>query len=511
MKIKIFSLIIALLMMLSLFACDVEDAPSTESEDSAPVQESSNENSEASSEESSKESSKESSEESSEEESTEYVPSKVEVKAYLAELLNGYSVSPYSFIPETMLPSSESRLVNVESIKTDYSDFVQVSDIQKMGMGEQWNMIAENLAQSQVFFNVLGGIDTIITSSVVAFNNYIDSNPAAAAEYSFEEGIYAVTIKCDSDTIYYVLDYEREIPVLGEQAIQIAMSMDIESKVKTVRIQLSDLYVLTYTVEENSYSFAIKYGYEGEIGGIDGLIIRSAYFTVAHNEDGTVEGRIYEYISAGVEGVGAEFPSAAEFYISDEYVTAIGNKADGMLVFDGCICELYDVKSGEMIAYEVKETLSAIEYNTLWFDLEDIDGIYSIKHTPKTDDSKEMLFVNGSSDAWETKNVSVLDWSRRFDIEFRKQYYYYYDAEQEAYVSVAVDVPMLFVQEEMYDDLINDVKKTNGIDISVSINSNDFNKLLKDYDELLSVFADGENSVSPSDIAEIIGERIMFD
>ncbi len=503
MKIKVFSLVVTLLMLVSLFACDVEynndiktDAPA--SEESSQIK--------------SEDSTEESSEESSEAESDAYTPDKVEVKAYLAELLGGYFVSPYSYIPETMLPSYESRLVDANSVKTDYSSFVGVSDIQKMGMGEQWNMISQNLTQSQIFFTVLSSVETITTTSVVVFNNYIDSNPAFTAEYTFVEGIYTVTIKCDADTIYYVLDYASVIPGLGEQAVQIAMSMDLDSKVKTVRVQLTDLYVLAYTVEDNGYSFAIKYGYDGEIEGVEVTGVRSASFQIARNKDGVVEGKIYEYITAGAGGIREDVSSAAaEFYISDKYVTAVGNKADGMLAFRGYICELYNVESGELIAYEVKETLSGIEYNTLWFDLNDIAGISSIKYTPKTDDAKEMFFVNGSDNAWETKNVSVRDWSRRFDIEFRKQYYCYYDAEQEAYVSVAVDVPMLFVQEEVYKDLADDVKKTNGIDILVTANSEDLAKLLGDYDELIGEFADGENKVSSSDISGIIGGKVTFD
>ena len=524
MKLKIFSLILALLMTLGLFACDTGNEAHSSEEGSTNATESSEndkpsekEDSEQSSEtkkEDSEQSSETTKKENSEAESPGQTQEKVKIKAYLAELLSGYLVSPYSFIPETMLPSSESRLVNPDSIRTDYSDFVKVSSIQRMGMGEQWNMISGNLAQSQVFFTVLSGIDTVTTSSVVVFNNYIDKNPAAVADYSFAEGIYTVTIKCDYDNVYYVLDYEREVPVLGEQVVQIAMSMDIESKVKTVRIQLGELYVLTYTVDKDNYEFAIRYGYEGEIGGIEGTVVRSAYFSLTRREDGTVSGKIYEYITAGADGIGVEVPSAAEFYISDKYVTAIGNKADGMLVFKGYICELYDAESGEMIAYEVQETLSSIEYNTLWFDLDDVSGITSVKFVPETKDAEAMLFVNGSDDAWESKTVGLEDLkkfaSRRFDIEFRKQYYCYYDAENEAYVSVAVDVPMLFVQEEVYDDLVSDVKKTNGINISVGIDSADMSKLLADYDALVTVFAEGENAVSSSDIAEIIGERVAF-
>ena len=141
--------------------------------------------------------------------------------------------------------------------------------------------------------------------------------------------------------------------------------MDAESGEKTVRIQLGDANALAYTVKENSYEFAIKY-----------LGVRRAMFSVSEDADGKVSGKIYEYLTVS----SAEIASAAEFYITDNYVSVVGNKASGMLGFSGCISELYDADSGKMIGYEVQETLSSIVYNTLWFNLDRISGITDIKY-----------------------------------------------------------------------------------------------------------------------------------
>lgn len=93
---------------------------------------------------------------------------------------------------------------------------------------------------------------------------------------------------------------------------------------------------LYYEISENSNKFAIKY-----------LGVRRAYFSIERNNDGNVEGHIYEYLT--YEGIGIS--SSADFYIDDDYVTAVGNKADGMIGFTGYICELYDVDTGKMLAY----------------------------------------------------------------------------------------------------------------------------------------------------------------
>ena len=92
----------------------------------------------------------------------------------------------------------------------------------------------------------------------------------------------------------------------------------------------------------------------------------------------------------------------------------------------------------------------------------------------------------------------------------QKQYFYYYDAEEETYVSVGMDVPMLFVQEEVYDSLVNDVKEINGIDIKVTVSDYDLGKLLKNYDELVPIFIANKEHINSTDIVEIIGERIRF-
>lgn len=423
---------------------------------------------------------------------------KVEIGDYLAELLSGYSLNPYSYIPESMQPAYAANLIDPSAASIDYSSFVNVSSIPSRGFGEQWNMVLDNLQQSMTFFNVLSVVDTLATSSIVAFNNYIDSNPEDTSNYNFLNGIYSVTIKYDGNSIYYVLDYTATIPALGEQSVQIALDMNTATKVKNVRVQIGEPNALAYTVSDDAYDFAIKY-----------LGVRRAYFSVEKNSDGSVNGHIYEYIVVS----SVEVASSADFYITDDYVSAVGNKADGMVGFTGYISELYNAESGKMIGYEVEETLSAITYNTLWFDLSDIDGITSIKYVPATDNETAKLFVNGSSNAWETKNVggfSLKALSRRFDIEFRTQYFYSYDAANDTYVKYALSIPMLFVQEENYDTLVDDVKAENKITISIGVTNKDLAKLLADYDTLIDVFIANKDGFTVDFIVERIGNKVTF-
>ena len=423
----------------------------------------------------------------------------VNISAYLTQLLENVTVDPYSYIPSTMRPGYKENLVSDSYVNKDYSDFVLKKDIPDGGFGEQWHMITDNLNQSQRFFNVLTGLENITSSSIVAFNNYIDKNPSDTANYNFLQGIYSVTINFDGTVIYYVLDYTAN--VFGSvQSVQIALSMNVNSGDRNVRIQIGDANALYYEARKTSYKFAIKY-----------LGVRRAMFMVEKDNAGNVTGHIYEYLT--VEGIGVN--SSADFYITDKYVSAVGNKASGIPGFTGYITELYDRASGKMLGYEVKEVLKGITYNTFWFKLSDVSGINSIKYRQSTEEEKAAFFVNNRTQEWKSKTVGGIGTkmlSRRFDIEFRNQYYYSYNAEENVYTEYTVSVPMLFVQVENYETLTKDVSSVNnGVNVSVTMNSADFDKLKSDYASLIDVFITNKDSVTEAKIVEFIGEKVTFD
>ena len=152
----------------------------------------------------------------------------LDIKSLLVSLLNGYKLNPYEYIPEAMRLDYSANLVTSENIVTDYSDFVNISDI-TYGFGEQWHMVLDNIDQSMLFFNALTVVETISSSSITAFNNYFDQNPADTAHYTFENGIYNITIKFDGEVLYYVIDYTANIPTVGDVTAQIAMTMIAET------------------------------------------------------------------------------------------------------------------------------------------------------------------------------------------------------------------------------------------------------------------------------------------
>lgn len=435
---------------------------------------------------------------------------KVDFSACLNTLLSNYKWNPKSIIPDSLSPQNTSNLVNTSSLNLNYSNFVSVSNIPSNGIGEQWNMTIENISESQIFFNVLSVVDSLSTISVSTFNNYLDKNPAETAHYQFENGIYSVTIHCTKTTIDYVIEYSTTLPVLGAQTVQIALSMDLNTQEKNVRIQLGEDNAVAYSINGNKYTFAIKY-----LGDSTDLISRTAYMEIVKNSDNTITGHIYEYLTIS----SIEFASASDFYITNDYLTVVGNKANGLVGFDGYICELYSISNGRMIGYEVKESLTvsgvSVVYNTLWFDLEDIDGINTIKHIPATtQDLEDKIYINGSSSLWKAKNYGLSGGlkvaSRRFDIEFRTQYFYYYDSANQKYEKVEQKVPMLFVQEEVYSDLVKDVKDTNNVTISVKTSSSAVSKLKSEYAAKIDLVATNKDKYSPATIVNFIGKKKSF-
>lgn len=421
---------------------------------------------------------------------------RIDVTSVLRALLDEDVPTPMSFIPEKMRPAA--RLIDPKNIP-DYANNVSVSSMLSGGYGEQWHMILDNLAQSENFFSILTVLESVSSSAIATFQNHVDSNPNGAATHSFKAGIYSVSIDYTDKILTFVLDYTATLPIFGEQSVQIALTLNETTGEKTGRIQAGDANALTYTSSKDSYTFAIKY-----------LGVRTALFEVKRDPSGMTIGHINEYLTISGKGL----HSAADFYIGSDYISVVGNKASGFIGFTGFINELYDAKTGSLLGYEVKETLSSITYNTLWFDLKNISGIQSIRLQAAADEEgSATLHINGSTAALQTKlfgGLNLKSASRRFDIEFRKQYFYSYDAANNGYIEYELSVPMLFIQEEKLGDFSSDFKNANGVNASVTLSSTILSKIQNDYKNLIPKFEENKGSIKEDDIRRIIGEKIKI-
>lgn len=220
-------------------------------------------------------------------------------------------------------------------------------------------------------------------------------------------------------------------------------------------------------------------------------------------------------------------PACADFYINDEYVTAVGNKASGLVGFKGYINELYKTNEGKLLGYKVRETLTIAgisgQYNTLWFNLNNISGINSVKAVENENNTGTYsnknphdIYLNGSASKFEpTYNKKFgVNTSRKYDVELRKQYFYGY--QDNKLVEYETKIPMMFIQDDNdkdtnFTDFPTDILSKSGITASVNLAQKYLDKIRADYASLIDVFIAHKDDVTGTTIENYIGSAIVIE
>ena len=467
---KILSLVLAIIMSLSLFSCGTLQ-PDSDSTQGTQAESSTNDT-------------EKQTHENGNPSNTDKLLSaeeRAKIRDLLSELLSGYKANPRDIIPKTMLETNESKVVDKENIPTDYKNGVSVSSIPTTAVGAQWKMVLDNINQTNDFFNVLSLADKTVLASTSLIAAFFEKEDINSPRYTFNVDNYSITVDYDGAYVYYVMELNT---------IQISMKMDVNTKVKTVRIQLTDTNALSYTIEANTYTFAISYA-----------SIRQAFTKITKNSDNSIEGYIYEY---------ALVHKFANFYINDNYATVLGDALDNNVVTDDYVLELYDTKTRELMAFETQETTGIInkkQVNTIWLNLRSIKGINSISYGKFGEDDDNGFYLNGSSAQWVAGEE--VDNRCLFDIEFTEQYFFYLDDED--FKDKKEDVPMLRIQAAKLSDITSVVKKANpSVDISVNLSSEHINKLTSDYAKYINESNLNKNKVTSSEIIALVGTKTVF-
>ena len=443
---------------------------------------------------------------------------KIDIKSYLQTLVGAVNQDPYSYIPDTMKPeNSDNHVINPASINYDFTQFNNVSSIRYGGLGEQWHMVIENIKESENFYSVLSLGEAAINASVALFNNYLDNNPGTTATHTLSETAYTAKIDFHNGVLAYTIQYKTNlnIPFFGEVMPQVDMTYNIATLEKAVRIQLSENNAMRYVVTDNSYVFGIEYGVT--------TVSRKAYFQINRLEDESIQGHIYEFVQYKDKDL---VPACADFYINDTYTSVVGNKASGMPGFTGYINELYKTDEGKLLGYEVRETFTkwgvTATYHTLWFNLNNITGINSIKAV-KNDETtfglgaknNHDIYLNGSASIFEpTYNTKLgVKTSRKYDVEMRKQFFYGY--KEGAFTEYEVQIPMMFIQADHdgytnYSDFSNDISSKSGINASVNLAPAYLAKIQSDYGTLIDIFIAHKEDVTSAIIATWIGSATVI-
>lgn len=424
------------------------------------------------------------------------------VKEYIARLTAVETATAYDYLPAAMRPTYSDNIVNASSIDYDFTSFTNVTDMNQAGFGEQWQMVVTNINQSVAMAKVFNIAQTALNAAGNAVDIYITNSYTEEMSYQFSGNNYTGKFEFKNSKLTFNIELTESVTVPGFGSVKpiIRMEYDLTKEAKGMFISFGDSYKLKYVITDHGYEMATTYGLT--IAGKNAS--RASYLSIL-NDKGRTTGHIYEYTT--YEG-SDKIQACADFYIENGYVSVVGNKSSGMTGFDGYINELYSASEGRLLGYEVREELTVAgikgTYNTLWFNLWDIQGIDSVKVNDKTDantSSKSTVdvYLNGSSTLLSPTYNSKLGvkTSRKYDIEYRTRYYYTFDVESETYHSNAIQVPMVFIQQgDNYKSFSSDILKDNGISASVSLSQQHLNKILSDYATLIDVFITNKDAMS---------------
>ena len=429
------------------------------------------------------------------------------VKDYLTRLTQVETSTAYDYLPAAMAPSANK--VNASDIAYDFTTFTNVSSINHAGFGEQWQMVVENINQSVTMAKVFNVAQTALSAAGNAVNIYIENSYADEMTYEFSGTGYNGKFEYKNNKLIFNINITTDttVPLVGTVKPVIKMEYDLTKETKGMFISLGDAYKIKYVVSDNAYEMATTYGLTAY--GHEGS--RSSYLSVSKVNNKTT-GHIYEYTTLdGSDKISA----CADFYVENGYVSVVGNKASGMVGFDGYVNELYKASEGKLLGYEVREekTIAGVKgtYNTLWFNLWDIDGITNVKVTDKTDANESSrstvdVYLNNSTTLLSpTYNKKLIKTSRKYDIELRSRFYY--TEVDGKLVANEVKVPMMFIQEgDNFNSFTKDIKDDNNIDASVSMNQTDLNKVLADYDTLIDIFIANKEAMSSEQIIAYLAQ-----
>ncbi len=404
----------------------------------------------------------------------------VDISKLAHELVTSFGGVPdaWSFMPDAFTPASYT--VEEDGIPT-YTDFTQVSTIPSNYVGKQMNVVVSLLNKCETaleYVNVVYGSLNIIEGAYQAFLN---DNPENYKSFSGSTESFSYEITLSGKVYLLTASFET---------IKVTLFSNGEDRSYGARIQLTDGNILKYTVSQNCFKVASH------------LLNSSSTQIEFVRDDEEAVGYIYEFLTVGGQELRA---SSTLLHIGKDYTTVVGTKGDFIPTADSRNCEVYNSKTGQLVGTEVKESLGigGKTYNTLWYKLDDISGITSIK---KLDDANvlnpDTIYINGGSDSIHTKVVSLLDPSRRFDIEFKKVTAYVYDAQKEKYEEQELEVPMMFIQEGNFNSFSEDYQEKNDIEVSVTVSKADRDAVNEGYHVMVELYDEIKGLVTQQNIID---------
>lgn len=394
----------------------------------------------------------------------------------------------WEFLPETFQEKNMAYTNNAFPV-TDFTSNTQVSAIGNRFIGSQMMVLYDGLLTMQSALQKVDVVFALGEALASAYQTFINDNPNDYA--SFTTTLAGFNIKIE-------LDGEKSSLLVGNSVLNVELYADGEENTNSGRIQVTDGVALKYEMSENSLIYAYQVGI--------GNAMRTVNLSFARN-DHAVAGYLYEF--TGVNGLG--LTTTAVFSCDDEYTRVVAKKreSDDLIVLGNE--EVYDSQTGEYVSGVVSETLKVIDFETYWFALSDVSGFNSVKVV--NDGSEDKVYVNGSINVFTTKDMSLINFSRRYDIEMKTVYYVktVQEGTEVKYEMVKTEIPMLFAQTSTFDDLGTDIKSQNKNDFATAptVKTGIADIALEDFETLKGLF-DTIQTMTYESIVEYIGEKDSF-
>ena len=425
-----------------------------------------------------------------------------EIKAAAKEIVAAFQATPqpWGFLPEKFQPqyklltdAQATAFVTADKEgeeKNAYADFVNVSNIPVNYIGKQMNVVYGVLNKTQTALGYVQKAQAGLAAVETAYVEYIQKNPDDYTSFEDTEGSFRYRINISGR------NYDLSANVGGVGVRIFADKTDETAPLYGARVQLGKTSVLKYEMKGEDY---LKMAF---------VIADTASAQVEFvKENGNTTGYIHENLSAADKQVTA---TSALLTVSKDYTTVVGTKGDFIPTAGGRNCEVYSNATGYLVGTEVKEILNKKEYDTLWYNLRDLSGVNSIKKEDNQNGSNpDTVYINGYAEAIGSMEVDrlKLDFSRRFDIEFKTVYAWRKTVNAdgiEEYEKAEFEAPMLFVQEKCSDTLEEDFSKENKdcLTGTVSLNVSEAAKqaVHTGYYDLLPAYEEIKESVTDEEI-----------
>ena len=408
---------------------------------------------------------------------------------------------PWSFLPEAMSPE---QMAYPALPANTFDRETNVNEIGKRAVGKQLNVLYDGLGKADAALTAANAVFTAGEAIASVYQNFIDKNPDDADRFTGTAEIGGISFR-----LRITVEGERVTLLAGNGSVSAELISDRSAAASfrnEGRIQLTDGIALKYQMSETALKLAVRFTVNG-IG-----ITQQIDF---ERSGGAVLGSFYEFYGTG----GASVKTSALLYSDEEITAVLSDKriSDDMPI--DAFAEVYRSTTGELLGGEVTETIAAVNYDTLWFNLYDISGIRSVraaKDTEGDDNTKNphIIYINGADTPFvpEYNTLFGVKTSRHYDIEMREVWYFAAKTEngETVYEKVKTKIPMLFVQRENADDFSAEVMKNNENLQNAALPSPLRTLITDTFDTYGDRYADLKEKVTFDDVFAYIGENDSF-